>query len=125
VITDGTLRLSPLRLEDAAAHLAGEDAELVRWLYGGPGTLPGVILAGGRAGQELLRRDPGRGEHRERLQVRGRRREEHLMDPPRRAVARQTFTNANLTETTSCRRNGGSAAIRSTLMYAGQLSQCY
>jgi RimJ/RimL family protein N-acetyltransferase len=42
VITDGTLTLSPLRLDDAAAHLAGEDAELVRWLNGGQGTLPGV-----------------------------------------------------------------------------------
>jgi RimJ/RimL family protein N-acetyltransferase len=31
-----------MRLEDAVAHLAGEDAELVRWLSGGPGTLPGV-----------------------------------------------------------------------------------
>jgi RimJ/RimL family protein N-acetyltransferase len=36
------LTLSPLRLEDAAAHLAGEDTELVRWLNGGQGTLPGV-----------------------------------------------------------------------------------
>jgi hypothetical protein len=42
VITDGTLTLSPLRLEDAATHFAGEDAELVRWLNGGPGTLAGV-----------------------------------------------------------------------------------
>jgi RimJ/RimL family protein N-acetyltransferase len=42
VISDGTLTLSPLRLEDAATHFAGEDAELVRWLNGGPGTLPGV-----------------------------------------------------------------------------------
>jgi RimJ/RimL family protein N-acetyltransferase len=42
VITDGALTLRPLRLEDAAPHLAGEDAELVYWLNGGPGTLPGV-----------------------------------------------------------------------------------
>ncbi|MDT3396589.1 GNAT family N-acetyltransferase [Streptomyces sp. B1866] len=37
-LTDGEVVLSPLRLDDAAAHLAGEDAELVRWLNGGPGT---------------------------------------------------------------------------------------
>jgi RimJ/RimL family protein N-acetyltransferase len=36
------LTLRPLRLEDAATHLAGEDAELVRWLNGGPGTLTSV-----------------------------------------------------------------------------------
>jgi hypothetical protein len=42
VITDGVLTLAPLRPADAATHLAGEDAELVRWLNGGPGTLPGV-----------------------------------------------------------------------------------
>jgi hypothetical protein len=42
VITNGRLTLSPLRLEDAATHFAGEDAELVRWLNGGPGTLAGV-----------------------------------------------------------------------------------
>jgi RimJ/RimL family protein N-acetyltransferase len=42
VLTDGVITLGPLRLEDAAAHLAGEDAELVRWLNGGPGTPAGV-----------------------------------------------------------------------------------
>jgi RimJ/RimL family protein N-acetyltransferase len=42
VLTDGVLTLSQLRLEDAVTHLAGEDAELVRWLNGGPGTLAGV-----------------------------------------------------------------------------------
>jgi RimJ/RimL family protein N-acetyltransferase len=42
VITDGALTLAPLRLEDAVPHLAGEDAELVRWLNGRPGTLAGV-----------------------------------------------------------------------------------
>jgi len=30
--------LRPLTLADAADHLAGEDAELVRWLSGGIGT---------------------------------------------------------------------------------------
>lgn len=42
MVTDGELTLAPLRLADAAAHLAGEDDELVRWLNGGPGTLAGV-----------------------------------------------------------------------------------
>ena len=31
-VSDGVIVLCPLRLEDAADHLAGEDAELVRWL---------------------------------------------------------------------------------------------
>ncbi|AJT42937.1 hypothetical protein UM93_06665 [Psychromicrobium lacuslunae] len=35
---DRELVLSALSLQDAAAHLAGEDAELVRWLNGGVGT---------------------------------------------------------------------------------------
>lgn len=30
--------MSPLGQGDAAAHLAGEDEELVRWLSGGPGS---------------------------------------------------------------------------------------
>lgn len=38
VISDGVIVLRPLNTEDAADHLAGEDAELVRWLNGGPGT---------------------------------------------------------------------------------------
>ena len=37
-LTDGVVVISPLRWEDAAPHLAGEDAELVRWLNGGPGS---------------------------------------------------------------------------------------
>ena len=40
--SDGMIPLSPLRLDDAAAHLAGEDEPLVRWLSGGPGTREGV-----------------------------------------------------------------------------------
>ncbi|MEV6160330.1 GNAT family N-acetyltransferase [Streptomyces sp. NPDC052052] len=39
---DGTVTLSPLRLDDVDAHLAGEDELLVRWLNGGPGTREGV-----------------------------------------------------------------------------------
>jgi RimJ/RimL family protein N-acetyltransferase len=42
VLTDGVLVIGPLRPEDAATHLAGEDAELVRWLNGGPATLADV-----------------------------------------------------------------------------------
>jgi RimJ/RimL family protein N-acetyltransferase len=37
-LTDGTATLRPLRPADAAAHLAGEDDELVEWLNGGVGT---------------------------------------------------------------------------------------
>lgn len=37
-LNDGVVRLSPLGLADVAPHLAGEDAELVRWLSGGVGT---------------------------------------------------------------------------------------
>ncbi|WP_457964761.1 GNAT family N-acetyltransferase [Arthrobacter sp. D1-29] len=41
-LTDGVIRLSPLCLEDIEPHLAGEDAELVRWLSGGIGTRQSV-----------------------------------------------------------------------------------
>lgn len=41
-LTDGTVSLRSLALEDAGAHLAGEDEELVRWLNGGPGTVETV-----------------------------------------------------------------------------------
>ncbi|MFF5705482.1 GNAT family N-acetyltransferase [Streptomyces sp. NPDC012794] len=41
-LSDGTITLSPLRLDDVEAHLAGEDELLVRWLNGGPGTREGV-----------------------------------------------------------------------------------
>jgi RimJ/RimL family protein N-acetyltransferase len=37
-LTDGVVTLRPLTLDDVDDHLAGEDAELVRWLNGGPGT---------------------------------------------------------------------------------------
>jgi RimJ/RimL family protein N-acetyltransferase len=41
-LSDGIITLSPLRLDDAEAHLTGEDELLVRWLNGGPGTVEGV-----------------------------------------------------------------------------------
>ena len=41
-LSDGTVTLSPLRLADVDAHLAGEDEQLVRWLSGGPATREGV-----------------------------------------------------------------------------------
>jgi hypothetical protein len=41
-LTDGVIFLRPLRLEDAADHLAGEDAEMARWLSGGRSTLEAV-----------------------------------------------------------------------------------
>lgn len=39
---DGVVVLSPLGWDDVEPHLAGEDAELVRWLSGGPGSLATV-----------------------------------------------------------------------------------
>ncbi|MEV0349902.1 GNAT family N-acetyltransferase [Nonomuraea sp. NPDC050680] len=41
-LSDGTVTLSPLGLNDVDAHLAGEDDQLVRWLNGGPGTRAAV-----------------------------------------------------------------------------------
>ncbi|WP_197519818.1 GNAT family N-acetyltransferase [Pseudonocardia sp. HH130630-07] len=41
-LVDGVVVLSPLGWDDVEPHLAGEDAELVRWLNGGPGTLATV-----------------------------------------------------------------------------------
>lgn len=41
-LSDGIITLSPLRLDDVEAHLAGEDELLIRWLSGGPGTREGV-----------------------------------------------------------------------------------
>ena len=37
-ITDGVILLRPLTQEDAAAHLAGEDEEMAKWLNGGRST---------------------------------------------------------------------------------------
>lgn len=41
-LSDGSVVLRPLTPADAADHLAGEDAELVRWLSGGIGTIETV-----------------------------------------------------------------------------------
>jgi RimJ/RimL family protein N-acetyltransferase len=41
-LTDGVLFLRPLRAEDAAEHLAGEDHEIAKWLSGGRSTLATV-----------------------------------------------------------------------------------
>ena len=41
-LTDGVLTLRPLALEDAAAHLAGEDGATARFLSGGESTLQTV-----------------------------------------------------------------------------------
>jgi RimJ/RimL family protein N-acetyltransferase len=41
-LSDGIITLSPLRLDDVEAHLAGEDELLVRWLNGGRGTREGI-----------------------------------------------------------------------------------
>lgn len=42
VLSDGDISLSPLGPEDFEAHLAGEDAELIKWLSGGPATAEGL-----------------------------------------------------------------------------------
>jgi RimJ/RimL family protein N-acetyltransferase len=41
-LTDDVIFLRPLQLHDAADHLAGEDADIARWLSGGRSTLAGV-----------------------------------------------------------------------------------
>ncbi|HEY3743008.1 MAG TPA: GNAT family N-acetyltransferase [Bryobacteraceae bacterium] len=41
-LTDGLILLRPLRADDAAHHLAGEDDEIARWLSGGRSTLRNV-----------------------------------------------------------------------------------
>lgn len=41
-LSDGVIFLRPLQLHDAADHLAGEDAEIARWLSGGRSTLADV-----------------------------------------------------------------------------------
>ncbi|MED7954941.1 GNAT family N-acetyltransferase [Streptomyces sp. BE303] len=37
-LSDGVVTLTPFRVEDIDAHLAGEDEQLVRWLNGAPST---------------------------------------------------------------------------------------
>lgn len=39
-LADDVVHLDPLDLSDLAAHLAGEDEELVRWLNGVPDPWP-------------------------------------------------------------------------------------
>lgn len=58
VLTDGVVRLRGFRDADAGEHVAGEDAETVRWLSGGISTLDGTRrwIAGHAAGW----RDEGR-----------------------------------------------------------------
>jgi RimJ/RimL family protein N-acetyltransferase len=41
-LSDNVIRLRPFALDDAEAHLAGEDDAQVRWLSGGKSTLDGV-----------------------------------------------------------------------------------
>ena len=44
-LTDGVIRLRPLTQADAAAHLAGEDEEMAKWLSGGRSTAATVRTA--------------------------------------------------------------------------------
>ena len=44
-LTDGVVRLRPLTQADAAAHLAGEDEEMAKWLNGGHSTADMVQAA--------------------------------------------------------------------------------
>lgn len=57
-LNDGVVTLRPLQLDDAADHLAGEDAELVRWLSGGPGTEDTVRACVERAQQMWANHGP-------------------------------------------------------------------
>jgi RimJ/RimL family protein N-acetyltransferase len=43
LLTDRVVELSPLTVVDAAEHLAGQDAQLRRWLHTGPGTTRGSV----------------------------------------------------------------------------------
>src|SRR3981081_3255411 len=44
-LTDGVIQLRPLTQADAAAHLAGEDEEMAKWLSGGRSTAATVETA--------------------------------------------------------------------------------
>ena len=44
-LADGVIRLRPLTQADAAAHLAGEDEEMAKWLNGGRSTAAAVEAA--------------------------------------------------------------------------------
>jgi len=44
-LTDGVIQLRPLTQADAAAHLAGEDEEMAKWLSGGRSTAATVQTA--------------------------------------------------------------------------------
>lgn len=57
-LNDGVVALRPLQEKDATDHLAGEDAELVRWLSGGPGTGETVRSYLARARQMWLHGGP-------------------------------------------------------------------
>jgi RimJ/RimL family protein N-acetyltransferase len=50
-LTDGAIFLRPLSAEDAAAHLAGEDSEMAKWVSGGRSTM-GTVQEFIRTSQE-------------------------------------------------------------------------
>jgi RimJ/RimL family protein N-acetyltransferase len=43
VLNDSVARIRPLTVDDAVAHHAGEDAEIVRWLSDGPSSIDAVV----------------------------------------------------------------------------------
>jgi RimJ/RimL family protein N-acetyltransferase len=59
-LTDGVIQLRPLTQADAAAHLAGEDEEMAKWLSGGQSTAATVQRAIDTFEQQWRTRGPRR-----------------------------------------------------------------
>ncbi|MFF2952861.1 GNAT family N-acetyltransferase [Kitasatospora sp. NPDC057965] len=59
-LSDGVVTLTPFGPADIDAHLAGEDALLVRWLNGGPSTRAGVEEYVRRCTAQWVYRGPAR-----------------------------------------------------------------
>ncbi|MCX4684142.1 GNAT family N-acetyltransferase [Kitasatospora purpeofusca] len=59
-LSDGVVVLTPFRVADIDAHLAGEDDQLVRWLNGGPSTRAGTEEYVRRCTAQWLYRGPAR-----------------------------------------------------------------
>ena len=59
-LSDGVIKLRPLAQADAAAHLAGEDEEMAKWLNGGRGTPATVQAAIDKYGEQWRTGGPRR-----------------------------------------------------------------